>query len=117
ALLSYYVTDRLSFGIGGRYWGVWTTDGQFKFAEVGSPAGPARFYRAAFEQAGGFVQTAYLFGGGEKGTTHVYLKAAAPGARATIGADSMRALSAEVIGVAASTSPTAAAAISTTPPT
>jgi len=76
ALLSYYATDRLSFGVGARYWGLWTTDGQFKFAEVGSPAGPARYYRAAFEQAGVFVQTAYLFGGDDAPrTTPMYTKA------------------------------------------
>ena len=82
ALLSYYVTDRLSFGVGGRYWGLWTTDGQFRFAEVGSPAGPARYYRAAFEQAGVFVQTAYLFGGDDAPrTTPIYYKAPAASAR------------------------------------
>jgi opacity protein-like surface antigen len=81
ALLSYYVTDRLSFGVGGRYWGLWTTDGQFRFAEVGSPAGPARFYRAAFEQAGVFVQTAYLFGGDDTRTTPIYYKAPVASAR------------------------------------
>jgi opacity protein-like surface antigen len=80
-LLSYYVTDRLSFGVGARYWGVWTTDGQFKFAEVGSPAGPTRFYRAAFEQAGVFVQTAYLFGGDDTRTTPNYYKAPASSGR------------------------------------
>ena len=72
ALLSYYVTDRLSFGVGGRYWGLWTTDGQFS----GTPPGPPRFYRAAFEQADVFVQTAYLFGGDDApSTTPIYRKA------------------------------------------
>jgi opacity protein-like surface antigen len=81
ALLSYYVTDRLSFGVGGRYWGLWTTDGQFRFAEVGSPANPAKYYRAAFEQAGVFVQTAYLFGGDDTRTTPIYYKAPSAGDR------------------------------------
>ncbi len=81
ALLSYYVTDRLSFGVGGRYWGLWTTDGQMRFAVVGSPAGPARFFRGAFEQAGVFVQTAYLFGGDDTRTTPMYYKAPAASAR------------------------------------
>jgi opacity protein-like surface antigen len=76
ALLSYYATDRLSFGVGARYWGLWTTDGQFRFAEVGSQPGPARYYRAAFEQAGVFVQTAYLFGGDDAPrTSPMYTKA------------------------------------------
>jgi opacity protein-like surface antigen len=77
ALLSYYVTDRLSFGVGGRYWGLWTTDGQF----FGTPPGPPRFYRAAFEQAGVFVQTAYLFGGDDTRTTPIYYKAPAASVR------------------------------------
>jgi opacity protein-like surface antigen len=79
ALLSYYVTDRLSFGVGGRYWGLWTTDGQFTNTGAG---GPARYYRAAFEQAGVFVQTAYLFGGDDAPrTTPIYYKAPAASAR------------------------------------
>ncbi len=77
ALLSYYVTDRLSFGVGGRYWGLWTTDGQFS----GTPPGPPRFYRAAFEQAGVFVQTSYLFGGDDTRTTPMYYKAPSATAR------------------------------------
>src|SRR5262249_37029183 len=58
ALISYYVTDRLAFGIGARYWALWTTNGEFN----GVPPGPPRYYRAAFEQAGVFVQTSYTFG-------------------------------------------------------
>jgi opacity protein-like surface antigen len=81
ALLSYYVTDRLSFGVGARYWGLWTTDGQVRFAPVGDTPGPARFYRAAFEQAGVFVQTAYLFGGDDARTTPMYYKAPSAGVR------------------------------------
>jgi opacity protein-like surface antigen len=78
ALLSYYVTDRLSFGVGGRYWGLWTTNGQYEFGGTG----PVRNYRAAFEQAGVFVQTAYLFGGNDTPrTTPIYHKAPAAGAR------------------------------------
>jgi opacity protein-like surface antigen len=82
ALLSYYVTDRLSFGVGGRYWALWTTDGQMRFAVVGDTPGPARFFRGAFEQAGVFVQTAYLFGGDDAPrTTPIYYKAPAASAR------------------------------------
>jgi len=78
ALLSYYVTDRLSFGVGGRYWGLWTTNGQYQFGGTG----PVRNYRAAFEQAGVFVQTAYLFGGDDaRRTSPIYYKAPAAGAR------------------------------------
>ena len=79
ALLSYYVTDRLSLGIGGRYWGLWTTNGQFSVSTV---PGVSRFYRAAFEQAGAFVQTAYLFGGDDTPRTiPIYYKAPSAGAR------------------------------------
>jgi opacity protein-like surface antigen len=59
ALVSYSLTDRLAFGIGARYWALWTTGGEF----IGVPPGPPRYYRAAFEQAGAFVQTSYTFGG------------------------------------------------------
>jgi outer membrane immunogenic protein len=52
-----------------------------RFAVVGSPAGPARFFRGAFEQAGVFVQTAYLFGGEDTRTTPMYYKAPAASAR------------------------------------
>jgi opacity protein-like surface antigen len=77
ALLSYYLTDRLSLGVGGRYWGLWTTNGQL--TSTAAP-GVTRFYRAAFEQAGVFVQTAYLFGGDDTRTTPVYYKAPSAGA-------------------------------------
>lgn len=59
ALISYDVTDRFAFGIGARYWALWTTKGEF----TGVPPGPPRHYRASFEQAGAFVQTSYTFGG------------------------------------------------------
>jgi opacity protein-like surface antigen len=61
ALLSYYVTDRFAVGVGGRYWTMWTTNGQF--VNNGAPSAP-RYYRAAFEQAGAFVQASYTFGAG-----------------------------------------------------
>jgi opacity protein-like surface antigen len=59
ALLSYYLSDRFAVGVGGRYWTMWTTNGQFVNI-TGSP----RYYRAAFEQAGAFVQASYAFGAG-----------------------------------------------------
>ncbi len=61
ALLSYYLTDRFAVGVGGRYWTMWTTDGQVGFSQ-GERVGNPRFYRAAFEQAGAFVQASYAFG-------------------------------------------------------
>jgi opacity protein-like surface antigen len=61
ALLSYYLTDRFAVGVGGRYWTMWTTNGQFvNTAQPGAP----RYYRAAFEQAAAFVQASYTFGAG-----------------------------------------------------
>jgi opacity protein-like surface antigen len=70
ALLSYYLTDRFAVGVGGRYWTMWTTNGQF--VNNGAPGAP-RYYRAAFEQAGAFVQASYTFGAGA-----VHTNAAAP---------------------------------------
>jgi opacity protein-like surface antigen len=70
ALLSYYLTDRFAVGVGGRYWTMWTTNGQFvNTAQPGAP----RYYRAAFEQAGAFVQASYTFG-----TAGVHTNAASP---------------------------------------
>jgi hypothetical protein len=62
-LVSYYLTPRWSFGVGGRYWGMWTTPtGQLncEFGCVGAPL-PPQFFRAQAEQLGGFVQTSYKF--------------------------------------------------------
>lgn len=60
ALISYYVTDRLAFGVGARYWAMWTTNGEVTFPAVPNAL---RNYRASFEQAGVFAQTSYAFGG------------------------------------------------------
>lgn len=66
ALLSYYLTDRFSVGLGARYWAMWTTNGQFTSS---TDPGPPRYYRAAFEQAGVFLQTSYKFGGENASTS------------------------------------------------
>jgi opacity protein-like surface antigen len=63
ALLSYYLTDRFAVGVGGRYWTMWTTNGQFSSTADPAGSGP-RYYRAAFEQAAAFVQASYSFGAG-----------------------------------------------------
>ncbi len=60
-LLSYYLTDRFAVGVGGRYWTMWTTNGQVGFF-AGNQVGNPRFYRATVEQAGAFVQASYAFG-------------------------------------------------------
>jgi len=60
AVASYYFTPELSFGLGGRYWAMWTTNGSDMrtFPVVSLPAN----FRATFEQLGTFVQLAYRFG-------------------------------------------------------
>jgi hypothetical protein len=68
-LLSYYVTPQWSVGVGGRYWGMWTTSGE-RHCGVGIILGPGlcpalptppQFHRAQVEQVGAFVQTSYKF--------------------------------------------------------
>jgi hypothetical protein len=58
--ISYYVTDRLSLGVGGRYWSMWTTSGDTNFAGSGTII-PQRF---AVEQAALMLQGSYKFGVG-----------------------------------------------------
>ena len=69
ALASYYVTPQWSVGLGGRYWGLWTTSGQvirdFEDGEKTpippNPPSPPQYFKAQVEQAGVFVQTSYKF--------------------------------------------------------
>jgi opacity protein-like surface antigen/outer membrane protease len=63
AILSYYVTDYLNVGVGGRYWTMWTTSGTDTCTGCGgigvvSPASPARFNT---ERYGVFLQASYKF--------------------------------------------------------
>jgi opacity protein-like surface antigen len=60
-ILSYYLTDRFALGVGGRYWTMWTTNGQF--ANTSQAVNP-RYYRATVDQVGAFVQASYAFGAG-----------------------------------------------------
>jgi len=71
ALLSYYVTPQWSVGVGGRYWGMWTTSALFN-CTIANPGAtglscpltvptPPNITRALVEQAGAFVQTSYKF--------------------------------------------------------
>ena len=65
ALISYYLTPQWSIGLGGRYWGLWTSSGQFNANILGGvpvPPTPPQFFKAQVEQAGAFVQTSYRFG-------------------------------------------------------
>jgi opacity protein-like surface antigen/outer membrane protease len=60
-ILSYFVTPELSVGVGGRYWAMWTTEGERHCDGCQGPgsSSPATTFRAAAEQAGVFVQVAY----------------------------------------------------------
>jgi len=62
-ILSYYVTDSFSIGVGGRYWGMWTTSGTFTCTGCGavgvtSPPDAGKFNTERF---GTFLQGAYKF--------------------------------------------------------
>ena len=64
AILSYFVTDNFSVGLGGRYWAMWTTSGTDTCTGCGgvgvvSPSSPARFNT---ERYGTFLQADYRFG-------------------------------------------------------
>lgn len=64
-VLSYYLTPQFSVGIGARYWGLWTTSAQIvrDYDASGLPTPtPPQYFKAAAEQAGGFVQASYKFG-------------------------------------------------------
>jgi opacity protein-like surface antigen len=64
-LLSYYVSPNLSMGVGGRYWGMWTTNGQvIRTVDNGVPipASSPQFFKGVTEQVGAFIQAAYCFG-------------------------------------------------------
>lgn len=61
AILSYAITDQFSFGVGGRYWAMWTQNGQYTLATeyycgTGCPNWAAEFKT---ERYGVFVQVDY----------------------------------------------------------
>jgi opacity protein-like surface antigen len=58
AILSYAVTDRLSIGVGGRYWYFTTVDGASQFPNSVA-ASPLKF---TSERYGGFLQASYKIG-------------------------------------------------------
>ena len=65
AMLSYFVTSQFSVGFGGRYWALWTNNGQAnRTVDDGAPISPTppQAFRATVEQAGVFVQAAYRLG-------------------------------------------------------
>jgi len=65
ATLSYFVTSQFSVGVGGRYWALWTNNGQAnRTVDEGAPITPTppQAFRGTVEQAGVFLQAAYRFG-------------------------------------------------------
>ena len=59
AVLSYDLTDRLSVGIGGRYWAMWSTSAQRQGIPIGGlSSGPNR---NAVDLVGAFTQVSYRF--------------------------------------------------------
>jgi opacity protein-like surface antigen len=64
ALISYYATSQFSVGVGGRFWSLWTTDGQaIRTVDNGVPIAPTppQTFKGTVEQAGVFLQAAYKF--------------------------------------------------------
>ena len=65
AMISYFVTSQVSVGMGGRYWALWTNNGQAsRTVELGVPIAqtPPQAFKAFAEQSGVFLQAAYHFG-------------------------------------------------------
>jgi opacity protein-like surface antigen len=67
AVLTYDVTNRLSVGIGGRYWAMWSTSGQRVTIDT-SGTSAAEPTRNSIELAGAFLQTSYRFVPGGRDT-------------------------------------------------
>jgi opacity protein-like surface antigen len=57
AILSYYLTDQFSVGVGGRYWAMWVPNGTTTAIAFGTMP-----QRLAAEQAAVFLQASYKFG-------------------------------------------------------
>jgi opacity protein-like surface antigen len=61
AALSYYLTNQLSVGIGGRYWAMWSTSGELQHIPPGGPSGPLAPTLTSVGLAGAFTQVSYRF--------------------------------------------------------
>jgi opacity protein-like surface antigen len=61
AVLSYDVTDRLTVGIGARYWAMWTTSGELQMIAPTGPSGPLAPTLTSVQLAGVFAQLGYRF--------------------------------------------------------
>lgn len=64
AMLAYAMTDRLSIGVGARYWSMWTNDGSMeRIYDAGGPISPIRQnLKIETERVGVFGQVSYRFG-------------------------------------------------------
>jgi hypothetical protein len=64
-VLSYFFTPNFSVGVGGRYWGMWTSaEGTVTRTFDGGvpvPPFPPQFFKGAAEQAAAFVQASMKF--------------------------------------------------------
>lgn len=61
SVLSYLITDRISVGVGGRYWAMWST--KDAITEFGGAPCPCQTLPVKTERYGAFLQAAYRFGG------------------------------------------------------
>jgi opacity protein-like surface antigen len=61
SVLSYFITDRVSVGVGGRYWAMWST--KDAITEFGGAPCPCQTLPVKTERYGAFLQAAYRFGG------------------------------------------------------
>jgi hypothetical protein len=66
AFLSYYITPHFSVGVGGRYWGLWTSNNGQVTRDFNNgvpiPSTPPQYFKGVVEQAGVLVQASYRFG-------------------------------------------------------
>ncbi len=60
-ILSYAITDQFSFGVGGRYWAMWTQNGQYTLSTQQYCGGSCPNWPAEYktERYGVFVQVNY----------------------------------------------------------
>jgi hypothetical protein len=67
-IASYLVTDNFTVGVGGRYWTMWTTNGEFNCTGCNKAAPTVTSESSPFkgnaERYGMFVQASYKFGAG-----------------------------------------------------
>jgi hypothetical protein len=64
AIMSYFVTDNFTIGVGGRYWAMWTTNGTFMCTGCGGVGVVSLPDAGKFntERYGTFLQADYRFG-------------------------------------------------------